>query len=153
MSPAETLRRLKITLYSSPWEYITDWLELIMMNETLKPPVSVSGTNDVSSLICSRRGLWCGMCPSQITPVQSVLWSQNQEGRCVCVWLIWVWVLWGARMGCPLLPPLLHLTLGGSYLVMWAPGPPPSPGSPIWSPEPNPAAMSGQPPHLHPGPD
>lgn len=39
----------------------------------------------ISSLIRGRRGLWCGMCPSQITPVQSVLWSQNQEGMCVCV--------------------------------------------------------------------
>lgn len=65
---------------------------------------------------------------------------------------------WGF-MGCedglppPLLPPPLPLTLGGNYLVMRAPCPPPSPSRPIWSPEPNPAAVSGQPPHLHPSPD
>lgn len=72
---------------------------------------SVSVTNDISSLMCSR--LWCGMCPSPITPVHSVLWSQNQEGRRVCVWLIGVWVLWGARMGCLLLPPTIASDPGG----------------------------------------
>lgn len=51
-------------------------------------------------------------------------------------------------------PSLLPLTLGGNYLVIWAPAARLlSPRFPIWSPEPNPVAVPGRPLHLHPNPD